>query len=192
MSFKKEVAQVLQNLSGKTVETTGKTFSEMLRGFNLQYTCIVTFALTPDNATIVLKKGTTIIAPEEEDGTYALKEGVYTYDAIAPGYTSKLAQSLTITNSEETTGTKTVTVALATCVVTFTKTPSDLSLVVKKGTTIINAEQDGTYLLPADTYSYSASADGYDSVEDVELVISSGDQTNGTKTVAVTLSETQG
>ena len=186
MSFTTEFAQVLQNLSGKTISSTGKTLTEVLHNFNTQYACVVTFTKTPSDATIVVKQGSEIILPET-DGTYVLKEGSYTYDMTRTGYTSKLSQALKITNSDETTGTKTVTATLLTCIVTFTKTPANLTLVVKQGTTTLVAEGDGTYLMPAGTYSYSATAEGRVSAEDVELIISSGDQTTGTKTVAVTL-----
>lgn len=184
--FKEEVAQTLQNLSGKTVIAKGKTLSEVFRAFNLQYTCIVTFTKTPTDAVIIVKKGTTTIVPES-DGTYALKEGSYTYDVTRAGYADKTAQALVITNADETTGTKTVEVTLSTCIVTFTKTPEDLTLIVKKGTTTLVPEENGTYMMPAGTYSYSATAEGYVPIEDTELVISTGDQTTGTKTVTITL-----
>lgn len=186
--FKDELMQALQNVSGKTaVSAAEKTTAEALREFNLLYTCIVTFTLTTTGATVVVKQNDVVIAPEA-DGTYALKEGTYKYDVTKAGYTGKLNQTLTLTNTDETTGTKAVEVAaLTTCVVTFTLTPEAAELVVKNGTTVLVAEADGKYLLPAGTYSYSASADTYTAVEDVELVINAQDETTGTKTVAITL-----
>lgn len=104
--------ETLQNLSGKTVEGNFQELAELLTAFNDLYVCKVTFSTTPSGATIVVKdsKGNSIA--KNTDGTYHLKEGSYTYDASAEGYTSKTNQSLTITNSDEATGTKTVTVTL--------------------------------------------------------------------------------
>lgn len=101
----------LQNITGKTLTGDYQTLDLLLNAFNNQYVCAVTFSNTPVGTTIVVKQGTTTIAPDES-GKYHLKEGSYTYDATATGYVSKLAQTLTITNTDETTGTKTVTVTL--------------------------------------------------------------------------------
>ena len=75
-----------------------------------------------------------------------------------------------------------------TAVVTFTKTPSDLTLVVKDadGTTV-SAEGDGTYILTIGSYTYTASSTGYTTQTDVALVISNADAVTGTKTEVVTL-----
>ncbi len=109
---KNALGQALQNLSGKDIKGEDYTTTlEMLNAFNAMYACVVTFAVTPSGSTIVVKKGTTVIAPEE-DGTYLLKEGAYTYTASKPYYITKADQALTITNADETTGTKTVTVTL--------------------------------------------------------------------------------
>ena len=103
--------ELLQNITGKTVNGSYNTMDELLRAYNNKYVCDVTFSTTPAGATVVVKQGTTVIAAE--NGHYYLKEGNYTYDASAEGYTSKENQSLTISNSDETTGTKTVTVTLS-------------------------------------------------------------------------------
>lgn len=103
--------ELLQNITGKTVTGSYNTMDELLTAYNHKYVCEVTFSTTPADATIVVKKGTSVIAPE--NGHYYLKEGSYTYDASAEGYTAKENQSLTITNSDEATGTKTVTVTLS-------------------------------------------------------------------------------
>lgn len=77
------------------------------------------------------------------------------------------------------------------CIVTFAPIDSSTSeaitgatIVVKKATTVIAPETNGTYKLVADTYTYDISAEGYVTQTDVELVISSGDATTGIKTVA--------
>lgn len=103
---------VLQNLSGKTVEGSYQELADLLTAFNSLYLCKVTFSTTPATATIVVKDSNGDTVAKNSDGKYHLKEGSYTYDASAEGYTSKTNQSLTITNSDEATGTKTVTVTL--------------------------------------------------------------------------------
>ena len=148
----------------------------MLAGFNAQYLCTTTFAITPETATLVVKSGTTILTANL-DGTYSLKEGSYTYSITATGYTPIVNAALTITNAEETTGTKTVTVVMTTCVVTFATTPADATVVVKSGETVVTANQDGTYNLIAGTYSYTVSKEDYTPLTDEELIISAGDIT---------------
>lgn len=103
---------VLQNLSGKQVEGSFQELAELLTAFNDLYFCKVTFSTTPSGATIVVKDSNGDTIGKNTDGTFHLKEGSYTYDASAEGYVTKEDQTLTITNSDETTGTKTVTVTL--------------------------------------------------------------------------------
>lgn len=184
---KDELAWALQNLSGKEFQT-GTTTKKMLHNFNALYTCIVTFALTPETAEVVVKQNGVSIAPED-DGTFALKEGSYTYSISADGYFSLVDQALAITNAEETTGTKTVTKSLTKyCVVTFDTTPAGASITVYDSTPEeVDAEADGTYKLAEGSYTYDASADGYTAKIGEALVVSSGDVTTGTKTEAVTL-----
>lgn len=104
--------KVLQNVTGKSIaDKHYETTLDVLNAYNALYECVLTFALTPSTATVVLKQGTTVIQPNE-DGTYSVKEGTYTYDVSNVAYTSKLSQALTITNADETTGSKTETVSL--------------------------------------------------------------------------------
>jgi len=73
-------------------------------------------------------------------------------------------------------------------VVTFTKTPSDLTLVVKDadGQTV-EVENDGTYILTIGSYTYTASATDYITETDTALVIDNADAVVGTKAVTITL-----
>lgn len=103
--------ETLQNLSGKTITGDFTRLVDVLDAFNAKYLCEVTFSKTPSDATIVVKKGTATIAADS-NGKYHLKEGTYTYTASAEGYTTKADQTLVITNSDEATGSKTVTVVL--------------------------------------------------------------------------------
>lgn len=77
--------------------------------------------------------------------------------------------------------------ALYECTVTFALTPSTATVVVKQAGVVVPANEDETYNLVADTYSYTISAEGYVTQTDVELVVNSGDATTGTKTVATVL-----
>ena len=187
--------KVLQNVTGKSIaDKHYETTLDVLNAYNALYECVVTFALTPSTATVVVKQAG-VVVPANEDDTYSLKEGSYTYDVSNAGYVSKLAQALTITNSDETTGTKTETVALTKfCVVTFAPKDSASSepvvgatVVVKKGSTVIQAQANGTYNLVADTYSYTISADDYVTQTEVALIISAEDATTGTMTIATEL-----
>ena len=104
--------ETLQNLSGKQVEGNYQELAELLSAFNDLYLCKVTFSTTPSTAVVVVKDSAGNSIGKNADGKFHLKEGSYTYDASAEGYTSIEDQALTITNSDETTGTKTVTVTL--------------------------------------------------------------------------------
>lgn len=194
MSFKTELAKVLQNLSGKTVDDSGSA-TEMLHAFNNHYACLVTFTLATSGATLVVKDSDGVVVAAETGanaGKYLLAEGNYTYSVTKAKYTGIIDAALAITNADETTGTKAVSVAaLTTCLVTFSTTPAEgVTLVVKQGSTVIAAETGanaGKYYMPAGTYTYTASADGYVTETDTEVTISAGDETTGTKTITVTL-----
>ena len=181
--------ELLQNITGKSVDGEFLTMDDLLTAYNHLYVCEVTFSKTPSNATVVLKKGSETI--ESSNGKYYLKEGTYTYDVSAPHYTSKTSQSLTITNADETTGTKTVNVSLdrSECAVSFTLSPETATLVVKDSESHTVSPVDGVYWLAAGSYTYTASAEGYTSQEDQSLTIAAGDVSTGTKTVSVTLVE---
>lgn len=103
---------VLQNLSGKTVQGNFQELPELLSAFNDLYLCKVTFSTTPANATVTVKDSKGASVAKQSDGKFHLKEGSYTYSASAEGYTPVENQSLTISNSDEQTGSKTVTVTL--------------------------------------------------------------------------------
>ena len=77
------------------------------------------------------------------------------------------------------------------CIVTFNTEPTTATIVVKDASgNVIVANDDGTYTLKAGSYKYDVTADGYESKENATLTISASDVTAGTKTVAVTLSQT--
>lgn len=74
-----------------------------------------------------------------------------------------------------------------TCEVTFAPTPTNASIEVKKGTVAITPDAGGKYNLVAGSYTYTASATGYTTQEDVTLTIADSDVTTGEKEVNVTL-----
>lgn len=72
------------------------------------------------------------------------------------------------------------------CTVTFSASPEETEIVVKKGTDVVNPI-DGAYKLIKGSYTYTATAEGYTAQTDVSLSITAGDVTSGTKTVTVTM-----
>lgn len=110
--FKDALQHALENLKGTNLTGSFETVTDMLNAFNEQYKCVVTFSKTPNTATITVKdaNGTAITA--DAGGTYTLYEGTYKYDAANDGYISKTNQTLTVSQSDVVTGTKTVTVTL--------------------------------------------------------------------------------
>lgn len=77
----------------------------------VESTCEVTFATTPTNANVAVKKSGATINPDAQ-GKYHLSAGSYTYTASATGYTTQTDVALTISSSDVTTGEKEVTVTL--------------------------------------------------------------------------------
>ena len=194
--FNKELHEALENLDGTEFER-GETVGKTLRNFNLKHVnVVVTFAPTPSDAVIVVKDAGGTVVTANQGGTYTLHEQTYTYTVSKTGYLTK-TETLTISQADITTGTKTVTVSLtAICRVTFAAKDSvsndpvtGFTLVVKKGTSVIAPNTAGglVYDLPAATYTYTVSKDGYVTQTDVEQVISAGDVSTGTKTVTISL-----
>ena len=105
------VKDVLQNLSGKQVEGNFQELADLFDAFNDLYLCKVTFSTTPSGATVSVIDSSGDEIDKSSDGTFHLKEGSYTYEVSAEGYTSK-TDTLVITNADEATGSKTVTVTL--------------------------------------------------------------------------------
>ncbi len=121
---------------------------------NTEYT--VTFDVTPKDAKLTVKQNDTEISPKE-DGSYALKNGTYTYEVSAPECQTKTG------NFTVAYGGQTITVALKEKLynVVFTTVPEDAELTVTGRT----PEADGrTYRLPksVNPYSYTLKAFGYE------------------------------
>lgn len=63
----------------------------------------------------------------------------------------------------------------------------DAVITVKSGDTVIAQEDDGKYYLPAGSYTYDCTAEGYTAITGTELKIAAADVTRGTKSVTVTM-----
>jgi len=176
----------LGSITGDTLE--GNTVNSVLESFSNQHACKVEFSSVPEGATIVLKSGSNVITAYSA-GVYYLKEGAYTYTATLVGYVTKADQALSIITAEIGT-TKAVEVELVedTCEVTFATTPVGAVVVVKEGETVIDATSGKVYDLEIGDYTYSVTADGYDTITDAALSIVLADIAD-TKTVTVELEE---
>ena len=127
-------------------------------------TQVITFALTPATATVVVKDNLDQVVAAETDGTYILFNGAtYTYTVSAPDY-RPVNSSVTVDYADAT-----VTVDLEAYVyyyVGFNTMPANATVVVKDSSAqVLTAELDDTFkLIGGNTYSYTVSADGYASL----------------------------
>lgn len=104
-----------ENVSGKTFPADSYgNIVDMLNAFNTKYECVVTF-VPPEDKTI--KKVYVVDTakkkiPANADGTYSLRAGSYTYGgtvALGNSLTTIMDKTLTISDTDVTTGTKSVT-----------------------------------------------------------------------------------
>ena len=122
MLTKNCLAEALENISGKKfpegVCDRCTTTCELLNEFNNLYKCAVTFSgvigstNVTDKMTVTVKDSDGNVV-EATDNKYLLKKGSYTYTATVEGGQDKTDVALSITNSDEQKGTKSV-------VITFT------------------------------------------------------------------------
>lgn len=75
-------------------------------------TSVVTFVKTPVTLTLVVKNSAGATQSANQDGTYTLLIGSYTYTASNTDYVTQTDVALAITNADAVTGTKSVTVTL--------------------------------------------------------------------------------
>jgi hypothetical protein len=194
--FNKELHEALENLDGNEF-TRGITVGSTLKNFNgIHIISVVTFTATTAESTIVVKDSNGDVVTAESNGTYKLHEEVYTVTNSKAGYFSKTT-TIEVEQADITAGTKAVTLdaLVKFCAVTFTAKDSvssdaitGFTLIVKKGEDTVTPIE-GVYNLTAATYAYTISKEGYVTQTAVELVISSGDVTTGTKAVEVSLVE---
>ncbi len=70
-----------------------------------------------------------------------------------------------------------VTLELNKHTLTFALTPADAELTVKSGDNTLTPNSDGTYTVTKGEYTYSASAFGYQSIENAKVTVPAGDHT---------------
>lgn len=113
-----ELKAALENVSGKKLDGNYQTTAEMLHAFNNSYKCKVTFdvltaELEPVEAVVTVRTSDGVEIAPESDGKFNLDAGSYKYDCIADGYTPKTNVALTISETDVTNGTKSVTVTMS-------------------------------------------------------------------------------
>ena len=113
MGIAKELHTLLGKMTGKSVTISrGNDIECVIKAYSDAYKCAVTFNVTPSTAVVVLKDSGNNTVSVGQDGKYHLDAGTYTYSITAEGYTPVTSQTLTISSSDVTTGTKTVTVEM--------------------------------------------------------------------------------
>ncbi len=125
----------------------------------------VTFPNMPEGAAITVKQGDAVVQPQE-DGSYLLSDGSYTYSASLFGYTAKTDVQFKVSGAalavQDTLEKK------ASYDVTFAVTPEEAKNAAV--ITVLNSEgtemtaQEGVYNLPAGEYTYTVKASGFKKV----------------------------
>lgn len=110
---------VLEKITGKTLEGEYVTMVDMLTAFTGLFKCKVTFDIVDSSTAYPLEDAVLIVKDTNgntltpgADGKYNLEEGLYTYDCTCEGYTDKEGVSVSITSSDIENETKSVTVAM--------------------------------------------------------------------------------
>lgn len=122
----------------------------------------ISFTKNPVDLTLEVKQGTKVIDPAS-DGTYKLENGDYTWSASKEGYISQNDQTFSVAGSDQT-----IDVSLAANpkhLITFKVNPSDLTLEVKQGATVIDPKDPSKpyeyELTEGVNYTWKASKAGY-------------------------------
>ena len=132
-----------------------------LKDFSAEKLYKLTFTGAPADTTFVVKQGETVIEAEA-DGSYLLTNGSYTYTASAFGYEDANG-SITVNDgdvSETVSMNKTAAYTVTFNITKPSGITAEAAVAVKSGNTVITADEDGTYNLPADTYSYTITCEG--------------------------------
>lgn len=168
--------------------TLGGAFTTAPVGINDGYpifrwqipTYAVTFTVTPENAVVTIDGQTG--THSDNTWTFTLPDGTYPYTVTAFGYGEKTG-SVTVSGGK---AEEAVTLSpAAKRTVKFTVAPADAAstVTVLWNGSAIEAESDGSYLLPEGKYTYTVKAKGY-AKETKELTVSK----NETVSVTLTLS----
>ena len=156
-----------------------------LKNFSAENLYKFTFTGAPTGTTFVVKQGETVIEAEA-DGSYLLANGSYTYTGSAFGY-GDANGSFTVNGgdvSETVSMNKTAAYTVSFKITKPSGITAEAAVAVKSGNTIIAAAEDGTYNLPAGTYTYTITCDGCET-ETGEFIV--GEEA---MTVEVTLEKT--
>lgn len=144
-------------------------------------TYAVTFTVTPENAVVTIDGQTG--THSDNTWTFTLPDGTYPYTVTAFGYGEKTG-SVTVSGgkAEEAVTLSPAAKRTVTFDITFDIAPADPNAVVTvtwNGKTV-DAESDGSYLLPDGEYTYTVKATGYAKVSNTLTV-------SGNEVVSVTL-----
>ena len=132
-----------------------------LKNFSAENLYKFTFTGAPTGTTFVVKQGETVIEAEA-DGSYLLANGNYTYTASAFGY-GDANDSFAVNGgdvSETVSMNKTAAYTVTFNITKPSGITAEAAVAVKSGNTVITADEDGKYNLPADTYSYTITCEG--------------------------------
>lgn len=134
----------------------------------------ITFDVNPTWATVEVYSSNGLLYTPNNDGSYSLPSGNYTYNVSARGYESVTDLALLVEDEgfEEPV---TLVIDAEYSIVTLEKDPVDMDLTLYLDGDEVIENPNLTYSLGEGTYTYNASAEGYISVEDVELVIGEND-----------------
>lgn len=125
------------------------------------------------------------VQPVSADGKYEFADvavGSYGYSVSneAGDYATK-SGTVTVKNKDVTVP---VTLSLNPHKLTFTLTPANAELTVKKGEEELNPNSNGSYTVTKGKYTYSASAFGYKSIKDAKVTVPAGDHTETVELIA--------
>ena len=159
-------AELVADLGGSYIVRDGDYPILGWQNPNAAYT--VKFTLSPTTATVTVKQGDATVTPAS-DGSYQLKNGVYTYEVSAVECQTETG-SFTVAYAGQTIS---ITLKEKLYDVKFTTTPDDAVLAVEGRT----PEADGrTYRLPksGNPYTYTLKAFGYEDKSDT-FTVTDGD-----------------
>lgn len=125
--------------------------------------CIATFEINQEEAEVVVKNSEDNVVTAEEDGTYSLDKGTYSYTVSKEGFKT-VEGSFSINSGGEKI---IVNLEAETFLVTFDEVkPSDSNIVVKNSNGDIQIGSGLVYNLPKGDYTYIIEKFGFEPVED--------------------------
>lgn len=141
----------------------------------------VTFNVEPKDSVLTWKGEE---QPVSTNGKYEFVDvavGSYDYSVSNAGDYATAEGTVTVKNKNVTVP---VTLSLNPHKLTFTLTPANAELTVKKGEEELNPNSNGSYTVTKGEYTYSASAFGYKSIKDAKVTVLAGDHTETVELIA--------